>query len=117
MCLCVRRGVLTMIFSGRGKSEPWRYCGGQRSGLLSCGIAALSVSQRQDGLSPMCDGDVCAVVDYEEVRVAAVAAADEKVKQVRTDVAKFGQAQRAAETDVSFGFDSVYRYRKKCSAL
>ena len=44
-----------------------------------------------------CSSCCCSVVDYEEVRAAAAAAADEKIKQVRSYVAKFGQAQRAAE--------------------
>ena len=55
-----------------------------------------------------CSSCCCSVVDYEEVRAAAAAAADEKIKQVRNYVAKFGQAQRAAEATLEMCAVRVY---------
>lgn len=77
-----------------------------------------------------CSSCCCSVVDYEEVRAAAAAAADEKIKQVRNYVAKFGQAQRAAEATLEMCAVRVCglmmqradkkrcvgRYRRKCGA-
>ena len=62
----------------------------------------LCLHQRQDGLiSELFSGILfrrVAVSDYDGVRAAAAASAKQQIQQVRGYVAKFGQAQRAAES-------------------
>ena len=70
--------------------------------LLRLSSARMACSSHADRIwHPVflgCCSSCCrSVVDYEEVRAAAAAATEEKIKQVRSYAAKFGQAQRAAE--------------------